>query len=293
MREIRAPFLLLPIILSGVGSLLSLYEGMFHLTDSVLFGLALVLFHITVNTLNEYYDHKMGIDFRTRRTVFNGGSGILQEGLLEPAQVLRVSIGSFLFAAAISVYLVIETGMILLPILIPGMIFSLFYTQLFARKMLGEITAGLGLGALPIIGAYAVNTGTIGQTSILLGIAGGILTFNLLLLNEFPDREADRAGGRRNLVIYLGPRRAAYVYSFLTVSVYIILLIFVLLGMIPPFTLLGLLTLPFAYRAVSFAFTDPEKTEIFLNGQRANVQVVLLTNLFIGIGIAISIVLTI
>jgi len=293
MREIRAPFLLLPIILSGVGSLLSLYEGMFHLTDSVLFGLALVLFHITVNTLNEYYDHKMGIDFRTRRTVFNGGSGILQEGLLEPAQVLRVSIGSFLFAAAISVYLVIETGMILLPILIPGMIFSLFYTQLFARKMLGEITAGLGLGALPIIGAYAVNTGTIGQTSILLGIAGGILTFNLLLLNEFPDREADRAGGRRNLVIYLGPRRAAYVYSLLTVSVYIILLIFVLLGMIPPFTLLGLLTLPFAYRAVSFAFTDPEKTEIFLNGQRANVQVVLLTNLFIGIGIAISIVLTI
>lgn len=293
MREIRAPFLLLPVILSTVGALLSLYEGIFHLTEFVLFSSALVLFHISVNTLNEYYDHKTGIDFKTRRTIFNGGSGVLQEGLLKPAQVLRVSIGSFLIAAVISVYLVKEVGMVLLPIVIPGMVFTLFYTQLFARKMLGELTAGLGLGALPIIGAYAVNTGTIGLTSILLGIVGGILTFNLLLLNEFPDIEADRAGGRRNLVIYLGPRRAAYVYSSLTISVYLILLIFVALGMIPPFALLGLLTLPFAYKAVSFAFADPEKGEIFFRGQKANVLVVLLTNLFVGIGIGASLVFTI
>jgi 1,4-dihydroxy-2-naphthoate octaprenyltransferase len=37
------------------------------------------------------------------------------------------------------------------------------------------------------------------------------MTFDLLLLNELPDEEADRAGGRRNLVLILGRRAAALV----------------------------------------------------------------------------------
>ena len=39
------------------------------------------------------------------------------------------------------------------------------------------------------------------------------MTFNLLLLNEFPDEKADRKGGRRHLVILLGRKGAAVVYA--------------------------------------------------------------------------------
>jgi 1,4-dihydroxy-2-naphthoate octaprenyltransferase len=293
MVEIRAPFLLLPIILSFVGGLMAFYDGNFNSLYFGLFTAILVLLHITVNTLNEYFDHKTGIDFNTRRTMFNGGSGILQAGLLTPKQVLRVASACFVIAALISAYLLYNVGLVLLPIVVLGMLFSLFYTQLFARKLLGEISAGLGLGFLPILGSYMVNTGTISPNCIVLAVAGGILTFNLLLLNEFPDIEADRNGGRKNLAISLGVKKAAKLYTLLTFSVYGILVLFVVFGTIPPLCLLGLLTLPFAYKAVRISFTDPGKGERFVLGQKANVQVVLLTQVLLSVGIAVSLMLAI
>jgi 1,4-dihydroxy-2-naphthoate octaprenyltransferase len=80
-------------------------------------------------------------------------------------------------------------------VFIPGMLFAPFYTQIFARNVLGEVAAGLG--SLPVIGAYLVQTQDLSLPLILLAFASGILTFNLLLINEFPDVEADRNGGRR------------------------------------------------------------------------------------------------
>ncbi|NYT16032.1 MAG: prenyltransferase, partial [Methanomassiliicoccales archaeon] len=221
------------------------------------------------------------------------GSGILQKGLLTPNQVFRVALICFLASALLSSYLVYNVGAILLLIVVPGMMFSLFYTQLFARKMLGEISAGLGLGFLPILGSYMVNTSTISLNCIVLAVAGGILTFNLLLLNEFPDLDADKNGGRKNLVISLGVRKAAKLYTVLTFSVYAILVLFVALGTIPPLCLLGLLTLPFAYKAVNISFIDPTKGEKFVVGQKANVQVVLLTQVLLSMGIAVSLILAI
>ena len=89
----------------------------------------------------------------------------------------------------------------------------LFYSQVFARSGLGELFAGLGLGALPVWGAAWVQGQQPGAAALWAGAPAFFMTFNLLLLNEFPDEEADRGGGRRNLVLLLGRRRAALVYA--------------------------------------------------------------------------------
>lgn len=291
MIEVRAPFLLLPVILALVGSSLALYHGSLDVVNLALFTAVLVLLHVTVNTLNEYFDHRTGIDSHTRRTMFNGGTGILQEGRLSPRQVLRAAIGCFVLAALLSSYLVAKVGLALVPLVVLGMVFALFYTQLFARNMLGEIAAGLGLGTLPVLGAYMVQIPVLSLDALVLSLVAGILTFNLLLLNEFPDLEADRQGGRRNFVIRLGIRRSAQLYTLLTFSVYGILAVFVGVGMLPPLSLLGLLTIPFAYRAASLSFTDPRRSGTFLQGQKANVQVVLVTQTFVAVGIVASVLL--
>lgn len=291
MVEIRAPFLLLPVILSLVGGSLALYNGSFDALNFVLFTIILILLHITVNTLNEYYDHKTGLDDHTKRTIFNGGTGTLQKGLLSPRQVLHAAIGCFIAAAFLSAYLIVKVGPILLPLVILGMVFSLFYTQIFARNRLGELSAGLGLGFLPVIGAYMVHQPFISLDIMILAVAAGILTFNLLLLNEFPDVEADVKGGRRNLVISLGNERAAKLYTLLTVAVYGIIVLFVGLSVIPPLCLLALITVPFAFKAASVSFTDPNKIDAFLHGMKANVQVVLVTQVFMSIGIVLSLLL--
>jgi 1,4-dihydroxy-2-naphthoate octaprenyltransferase len=157
MIEIRAPFLLLPIVLAADGSVLAIEDGQFDLLNFVMFATVLVILHITVNTLNEYYDHKSGIDLHTKRTMFNGGSGIIQAGLIEPREVLTVAIGCYALAALLSAYLIIAVSWLLVAVIVPGMLFALFYTQVFARNMFGEVVIGLGLGSLPVIGAYLVQ----------------------------------------------------------------------------------------------------------------------------------------
>jgi len=292
MVEIRAPFLLLPIILSAVGGMLAFHDGAFDPINFVLFMVIMVLLHITVNTLNEYYDHRTGIDFHTRRTMFNGGTGVLQQGLLTPRQVFGMAIACYLISAALSGYLILKVGLVLLPLVVLGMVFALFYTQTFARNMLGEIAAGLGLGVLPVLGAYMVHSPELTTGCLILAAAAGILTFNLLLLNEFPDVEADQDGGRRNLVIRLGTRGAAKLYTVLTISVYGILVLFVGLGTIPSLSLLGLVTIPFAYKAACISFTDPREIDHFAHGLKANVQVVLITQLLVAVGIIASLMIS-
>ncbi|MBW1809953.1 MAG: prenyltransferase, partial [Deltaproteobacteria bacterium] len=69
--QIRAPFLLLAILLVLIAGAVALYDGVFH---GLNFGLAMfgtVLAHIAVNLFNELSDHKTGIDNNTRRTPFS------------------------------------------------------------------------------------------------------------------------------------------------------------------------------------------------------------------------------
>ena len=89
----------------------------------------------------------------------------------------------------------------------------LFYSNVFARAGLGELFAGLGLGALPVWGSAWVQGQPPGAAALWAGVPAFFMTFDLLLLNEFPDEQADRAGGRRNLVLLLGRRGAALVYA--------------------------------------------------------------------------------
>ena len=294
MVEVRAPFLLLPVILAIVGGSLAIYDGYFDAINFVLFTAVMVLLHITVNTLNEYYDHLSGLDAsNTRRTMFNGGTGTLQAGILTPRQVLNAATISFVIAALIAAVVVYRTSLALVPLVVLGMVFALFYTQIFARNMLGEIAAGLGLGALPVLGAYMVHNPIPTPTCIALSLMAGILTFNLLLLNEFPDLDADIKGGRRNLVITLGTRKAAWLYVALTFSMYGILLLLVLLHMLPVLALLGLLTIPIAFKAASMSFTDPREIGSFQQGQKANVQLILGTQAFVAVGLLATLMLAI
>ncbi|MDD1772967.1 MAG: prenyltransferase [Methanomassiliicoccales archaeon] len=290
--EVRVPFLLLPLVLSLVGGVLAYSEGSFDPLTFAAFTAVLVLLHITVNTLNEYKDDSTGIDHNQRhRSVFNGGTGMIQAGFVRPKDVLAVSLSCATIALALGLWVVWVAGLILLPLLALGMTFALLYTHIFARRMLGEVAAGLGLGFLPVLGAYMVQTGGISSGCLVLATAAGLLTFNLLLLNEFPDTEADRNGGRRNIVLRFGLSKAAWIYTLLNAAVYLMLLVFAVLGTIPALSALGLLTVPLAYQAASSALHWTESTSVFASGLKKNVMVVLVTQILIVVGIFSSILL--
>lgn len=209
----RAPFLALPVTLVAAGAAASAYEGPFGWPETLLAVVGLVLLHAAVNALNEASDMESGIDLETKRTPFSGGSGTLPSGRLSVRATRAFAYGCALAGGLIGGFFALQLGLAFVALMALGAAAVLFYSNVFARAGLGELFAGLGLGALPVWGSAWVQGRPPGAAALWAGAPAFFMTFNLLLLNEFPDEQADRAGGRRNLVLLLGRRGAALVYA--------------------------------------------------------------------------------
>jgi len=281
--EIRPQFIILSGVLALLGASIAYFYGHFNLGYALLAGLGLILTHISVNVLNDYFDFKSGIDQNTPRTPFSGGSGILPAGMMKPKQVLWLGIGSLLAAVPIGVFFCVVGGWQLLPLLVIAAFCTVAYTPLLTRLGFPEWAPGIGLGILPVLGAYFVQTGTYTMNALIASVPSGILVCNLLLINEFPDVDADSKAGRRTMPIIMGKRGAGIVYSVLLGICYVWIFVWTLLGVMPAWTLLGLLTIPFAIKAVQGAL-HPDSLEKIVPAMANDVLVVLITQALIAVG---------
>jgi len=281
--ETRPQFLLLSVVLAFLGTCIAWYDGAFHFGFALLAFFGLLLTHISVNVLNDYFDYRSGIDLETKRTPFSGGSGILPPALLTPQQVFWLGLISFLLAMPIGIYFVITRGGLLLPLLLVAAVCVLLYNPLILKLKWPEWAPGVGLGALPVLGAYFVQTAAYTIPAVIASIPSGILVHNLLLLNEFPDTEADKKAGRKTLPITMGKAKASIVYSVLTMVVYLWIIVAVVTRVMPAFSLIALLTLPLAIKAVQGALKYEDANKL-VPAMGNNVLVVLLTQLLLGIG---------
>ena len=275
--------MILSVVLAFLGTSIAWYDGYFHLGHALLASLGLLLTHISVNTLNDYFDYRSGIDLATRRTPFSGGSGVLPAASLSPKQVFWLGMTSFLLTIPIGIYFIIVSGWLLLPLLLVAAVCVIIYTPVILKLDWPEWAPGVGLGFLPILGLYYVQTSAYTWHAIVAAIPSGILVHNLLLLNEFPDTEADRKGGRKTMPITIGKEKASLVYSVLTVLVYLWIIGSVIARVMPVFSLIALLTLPLAIKAIRGARKHQEMSRL-VPAMANNVLVVLLTQLLLGIG---------
>ncbi|UCG10200.1 MAG: prenyltransferase [Dehalococcoidia bacterium] len=281
--ETRPQFLLLSVVLAFLGASIAWYDGAFHLGFALLAMVGLLLAHTSVNVLNDYFDYRSGIDLATPKTPFSGGSGILPAARLTPTQVLWLGVVSLLLTVPIGIYFVLTRGWLLLPLILAGALCIVLYTPFILKTKWPEWAAGLGLGTLPVLGAYFVQTASYTWPAVIASVPSGILVHNLLLLNEFPDVEADRTANRQTLPIIIGRERAGIVYSALTIMVYLWIVGGVVARVMPAFALVALLTLPFAVKAIRGAL-KPAGMEQLMPAMANNVLVVLLTQLLLGIG---------
>ena len=288
LLETRPQFLLLSVVLVLLGTAISWHEGYFNLLKFILTLTGLLLAHSSVNILNDYFDYKSGIDLETKRTPFSGGSGILPDGLLKPKGVYIYGVGCLLAALAIGIYLTFISGWQLLPMIVLGGLVIYFYTSHLAKWLVGEFWAGLGLGILPVMGTYFVQTGRYSVEAFVASLASGFLTANLLLLNELPDLEADKKGGRYNLVIALGPKNASRLYAGLMMMTYICIIGGVVFKLMPPLTLIGFHSIIFAFKAIKVTFKHYDNVQELLPALKANVLTVLVTNAFLALGYFLS-----
>lgn len=281
--EVRPQFLILSVVLVFLGTTVAWHDGYFNFRFALLAAFGLVMAHASVNSLNDYFDFKSGIDLATKRTPFSGGSGILPEGKLLPGEVLWIGISTLLVAAAVGIYFIIVSGWQLLPLLLIGCFCIILYSPFILKKHWPEWSPGVGLGILPIMGSYFVQSSAYSWPVFIASVPSGILVHNLLFLNEFPDIEADKKGNRKTMPITIGRKNASKLYSALTICVYIWIIMCVITRIMPVYALLSLLTIPLALKAIKGALNCRD-TKQLVPAMGNNVMLVMLIQFFLAIG---------
>jgi 1,4-dihydroxy-2-naphthoate octaprenyltransferase len=184
-----------------------------------------IFIQLGTNLHNDAADSERGGDGPDRI----GPPRVTASGLLSAGSVKRGAAACFALVALIGLYLVVIGGR---PILLLGVLSILSgwaYTGgplPIAYTPLGElfVVAFFGIGA--VCGTYWLSAGHLDAAVLAAGLALGLLTGAVLLVNNFRDVEADARVGRRTLAIVAGPQRTPWIYAGL------ILLPFALLPLI-------------------------------------------------------------
>ena len=249
LRAVRIRFLLASVISVCLGLVINQWQN--KTTDigfAVLTFIGVAALHASVDLLNDFWDYKRQIDTETQRTKFSGGTGVLPEGLLKPVQVYRAGILLLIIGSIIGGFFIFERGITVAIILGFAIISIYFYSTRIVDSGLGEIFVAIK-GTMIVLGTYFVQSSHITLEPILAGIASGVLSSIVLFVNSFPDYEADKAHGRKTLVIVLGKAKAASSVWLFPIIIHGIIVFSVLANIFPPICLITLATIPIAIKS--------------------------------------------
>jgi 1,4-dihydroxy-2-naphthoate octaprenyltransferase len=283
----RVPFLILTpaCVLLGVGTA-TWSSGEVSTLYLLLAFIGAISAHISVNALNEYFDFRSGLDLMTERTPFSGGSGTLPGRPEMARSALNIGLIAISITGLIGLYFLYIRGLYLLPVGILGLIIVSTYTIWITRyPILCLIAPGLGFGPLMVMGTHFVLTGEYSWTGFITSLVPFFLVSDLLLLNQFPDVEADQGVGRRHLPIVVGKQTSSILYGAFLLSAYLSIVFGVCLEYLPKFTLLGLATIVIAMPTFVGVFRYAEDIKRLMPYMGLNVIINIATPLLVATGL--------
>ncbi len=245
--------------------------------------------HISVDTLNEYFDFKSELDFHTNRTPFSGGSGTLPAQPDLARQVLALGLITLVVTAGIGLLFVWIRGWELLPLGLLGLLIVVTYTPWLAKlPILCLIAPGLGFGLLMVMGTDFVLTGSYSWTAFTASLVPFLLVNNLLLLNQFPDVDADRIVARRHYPIVIGRRPSSLIYGSFMLLAFLAIVAGVSLGLLPLATLVALVMLLAAVPTAIGAYRQAEHTDKLVPYLKLNVLICIVTPVLMAVGLFLA-----
>ena len=208
-------------------------DNLFNITNFILCLLGVMIAHLSSNVLNDYFDVKDGTDEENSDYFqqVSGGSRAIELGLITLNGTKKLGFILTTIALIIGGIILFSTNPANINSVIicalAGLFLGYFYTapplRLVARKGFGELTIFLTFGPLITLGtAFAIFDGDLASTEHLInclyiGIPMGLLTTNILLINEFPDMESDQKTHKNHLVVTFGKENSRWIYLFILV----------------------------------------------------------------------------
>jgi len=294
LKAIRAPFFTATIIPVVLGAILAWHDtNSFIWHKFILTLLGIIFIHTGTNLINDYADHLSGNDkANPTPTPFSGGSRVIQDGELPAAKILFAALGAFFVGSLIGLYLnYVSNSNIILAIGIIGIFLGFFYSMRplqIGYGSLGELAVGIGFGPLVVIGSYYVQANTLSPRVFLVSLPIGILIALVLLINEFPDYQADKKVGKKTLVVLWGRKKTILLYNALLVSVYLLIISLVVARILPAGALITLITLPLAIKALSVSSRNFDKIDELLPANAATIALHSLIGILLGIGLILE-----
>jgi len=221
----RAPFHSVGVLPFILGNILAWrLEGTFDVPVFALGLTAVILIMFTTYLNGEVFDvAEDRISQATFKNPFSGGSGLVVEGRVRSSAVKAVSLGSIAATCGIGLLLqfVLQTGFWTIPLGFTGVVAGALYSVppvRWASRGIGEILIGYCYGWLTVATGYYLQAGRIAFVVLPVAAAIACTIFNVILINEYPDYEGDRAAGKRNMAVRLGLDRAAFVYATVAIT---------------------------------------------------------------------------
>jgi len=259
----RPAFILATVMPIFLGLGYSVYDGhAINWINAVLTLLAGVLLHAAINVLNDYYDALNGTDDLNQERVFpfTGGSRFIQNEVLTRKQTSIYGIGLVFTVVVMGIYLISQTGSILFWLGLFGILLGWGYSapplNLNSRG-LGELSVLAGFGLLPL-GTFLVQTGELSMTLVLVSLPVGLLTANLLFINQFPDRKADIQAHKLHWVARLSPHVARWGYVLIALLAWLALAAQVVAGLLPLLALISALPALLSIKAARILLQNAE-----------------------------------
>jgi 1,4-dihydroxy-2-naphthoate octaprenyltransferase len=215
------PFYLVGVLPFGLGTVMAIASG-----ETMVWGvwalgsLAVALIMAMTFLVNEYFDFETD-SANSGYNKFSGGSRTLPKGLVPKRSILIAAGVCALLAAALglAIQFVYQTGPLTLPLGIAAMVIGYAYTgrpfQLIYRGF-GELFIGLSVGWMPVFIAYYLLAGLpAGPYVSLMSLPIALSIVMVILINEYPDYESDKAFKKQNLVARFGRERMVWLYGAL------------------------------------------------------------------------------
>jgi 1,4-dihydroxy-2-naphthoate octaprenyltransferase len=248
--EICRPFSLtastVPVAAAGA---LALIDGRFNLPLFLAALIGAVCLHLGTNIINEIYDVRHGIDTITSPRA----SHALLKGRVTEREAFRLSAAFYAIAVLIGIGLIAVRGWPIALLGILGLIGGWGYTAPpleLKYRALGVPLVFVLFGPLSVLGAYYAITGVFSAQTLVVSIPVGFLVAAILHGNEWRDMADDARYGIGTLSTKVGRHAAYYGYVGLILGAYLALAIGVMLSVLPPTTLLAMLSLPLLVRAI-------------------------------------------
>ena len=259
-RAIRIRFLLASVIAVSNGLAIVYWKtGTIDPFQAALTYVGVVFLHASVDLLNDYWDHKRGIDNETTRTRFSGGTGVLPENLLTPKSVYAAGMIFLILGALIGAYFVSMRGLAIALILCFAIVAIYFYSTSIVNAGLGELFVAIK-STMIVLGTFYVQSPSIEPSALFVGVIVGIMSATVLFINSFPDFEADRSKGRRTLVILIGRNVATAVFPLFIIAIFALIISGIFLGLTTIYSLITCASVPFAAQSILLLRKDHEKT---------------------------------